>query len=465
MKNPFDFLWDPVDKPENPWRLITNLNHAQRLTFTAAFLGWALDAFDFFTVTLTLKQVAEEFGMKKSEVASAVTVCLMLRPVGAIIFGLLADRFGRRGPLMLNIGMYSLMEFLTGFAPNFTVFFILRALFGIAMGGEWGLGASLAMEALPTESRGIFSGILQQGYSSGHLLAAFVLWVLKKISPDMSWRVLYWVGASPALLIFFLRCFVPESKTFEKIHEKKAGQTAKTYLKSVFEMLKREWRKVLTGILMMAAFNFMSHGSQDLYPTFLEEQLGFSVTEMSVIEIVANVGAITGGTIIGYFSQYFGRRRTIVCSAFCAALFIPLWTYGPTTGLIMFGAFFLQFFVQGAWGVVPVHLNEMSPSDFRGFFPGVTYQIGNFISAASAQIEAKIGETFPVYSEKQQKMVPDYGKTQTIFMACVFTFVIIMVSFSYENRASDFDKADGESSRMKYVHLEEEDDVEDVPLH
>jgi len=329
------------------------------------------------------------------------------------------------------------------------------------MGGEWGLGASLAMESLPTESRGIFSGILQQGYSSGHLLAAFVIFCLFEAFPNISWRVVFFIGASPALLILFLRFFVPESETFKK---KNAGTSisAKAYMQSLLQMLKAEWKRVIYGIMLMASFNFMSHGSQDLYPTFLEVQRMYTPVQMSVTLIVANVGAIIGGTLIGYSSQYFGRRRTILCSALAGLLFVPLWAYGPGHTM-MLGAFCLQFFVQGAWGVVPVHLNEMSPPDFRGTFPGVTYQLGNLISAASAQIEAKIGESLPISvnvtnsaGEMITKQVPDYGKTQAIFMACVFVMVALMASIGFENRAVSFEEGRG----FQKVEDEEGVDVE-----
>ncbi|PRP78023.1 major facilitator superfamily (MFS) transporter [Planoprotostelium fungivorum] len=452
------FMSEPIEPMKNPWRLIVNLNATQRLTFTAAFLGWALDAFDFFTVVLTVPQIAQEFGLGPAKIASAITVTLMLRPVGAIIFGLLADRYGRRYPLMGNIFLYSLMEFLTGFAPNFTVFFALRAVFGIAMGGEWGLGASLAMESLPTEARGIFSGILQQGYSSGHLLASFVLFCLFEIKPDISWRVLFYIGASPALLILFLRFFVPESETFER--QKDKATSAGDYMKSLWAMLKAEWTRVLYGIVLMACFNFMSHGSQDLYPTFLRIQMHYSPVRMSVTNIVASFGAIIGGTIIGYFSQYFGRRRTIVVSSLCGLLFVPLWVYGPGYSMAL-GAFGLQFFVQGAWGVVPVFLNEISPGNFRGTFPGVVYQIGNLISAASAQIQAKIGESFPVYSEQDDKMIADYGKTQAIFMLVVFLSISFIASVGFEERGKDFNDEGGSFQKVvdEYPMEEEQEYV------
>src|SRR6266850_5778834 len=194
-------------------RLLKALTRDQRNTFVACFLGWALDALDFFLLTFVLVPVSHDFGRSIPQVAFAITLTLMMRPLGAFIFGLLGDKFGRRIPLMADIIFYSLMQLLTAFAPNFTIFLILRALFGIGMGGEWGLGASLAMESLPTETRGLFSGILQQGYAVGYLLAALVYWI---IFPFFGWRGLFVAGALPAILVIYVRAHVPESPVWER---------------------------------------------------------------------------------------------------------------------------------------------------------------------------------------------------------------------------------------------------------
>src|SRR5437016_7199094 len=282
-------------------RLFKSLTRAQRNTFVACFLGWALDALDFFLLTFVFSSVGQEFGRTVKQVTFAITITLMMRPVGAFIFGWLGDRFGRRIPLMIDIVFYSVLELLTAFAPNFATFLFLRALFGIGMGGEWGLGASLAMESLPTHTRGLFSGILQQGYAFGYLLAALVYWI---VFPHFGWRGLFVVGALPALLVIYIRAHVPESPIWER--NRANGKSSRIDLG---RFIREHWLLLIYAALLMTAFNYMSHGTQDLYPTFLEKQRGFGVSEKSMITIVYAFGAIVGGAVVGFLSQRWGRRR------------------------------------------------------------------------------------------------------------------------------------------------------------
>jgi len=321
-------------------RLFKILNRDQRNTFVACFLGWALDALDFFLVTFVLIPIGHDFGQSIPKVAFAITLTLMMRPVGALIFGLLGDKFGRRIPLMGDIIFYSVMELLTAFAPNFTVFLILRALFGIGMGGEWGLGASLAMESLPTQTRGLFSGILQQGYAVGYLLAALVYWI---VFPHFGWRGLFVTGVLPAFLVIYIRARVPESPVWQR--DRICGERSPMKM-SIF--VKRHGALFIYAALLMTAFNYMSHGTQDLYPTYLEKQRGFGVSAKSMISIVYATGAISGGAVMGYLSQQWGRRRVIILSAICAILLIPLWIFAPTTPQLITGGFLILFMVQGA---------------------------------------------------------------------------------------------------------------------
>ena len=406
-------------------RLFKSLNPVQRKTFLACFLGWALDALDFFLLTFVLIPVAHDFGRSIPQVAFAITLTLMMRPVGAFIFGLLGDRFGRRIPLMADIIFYSLMELLTAFAPNFTVFLILRALFGIGMGGEWGLGASLAMESLPTQARGLFSGILQQGYAFGYLLAALVYWI---IFPFFGWRGLFVGGALPAILVIYIRAHVPESPVWERHRSEKQGTPF-----SVTRVIKQHGKLFVYAVLLMTAFNYMSHGTQDLYATFLEKQRGFGVSQKSIITIVYAIGAICGGTVIGFMSQRWGRRRSIILSAVCGMLLIPIWIFAPATGLLILGGFLMQFMVQGAWGVVPVHLNELSPPDFRGTFPGLAYQLGNCAAAFAAQQQAWLAEHFRTANGS-----PNYALTMALVESVVFLAIIILAAIGREERGKEF---------------------------
>ena len=406
-------------------RLFKSLNRIQRHTFLACFLGWALDALDFFLLTFVLVPISREFGRSIPEVAFAITLTLMARPIGAFLFGLLGDKFGRRIPLMIDIVFYSLMELLTAFAPNFTVFLVLRVLFGIGMGGEWGLGASLAMESLPTATRGLFSGILQQGYALGYLLAALVYWM---VFPHFGWRGLFIAGALPALLVIYIRAHVPESPVWQRDRSRRKHASVR------FSVLLRQHGLLFVyAALLMTAFNYMSHGTQDLYPTYLEEQRGFGVNAKSIISIVYATGAICGGTVLGFWSQKWGRRRVIILSAACGMLLIPLWIFAPSTGLLIVGGFLIQFMVQGAWGVVPVHLNELSPPDFRGTFPGLVYQLGNFAAAYAAQQQAWLAEQFRLPNGR-----PNYALTMAMIQSIVFVAVIVLAAIGPEKRGKEF---------------------------
>jgi SHS family lactate transporter-like MFS transporter len=406
-------------------RLFRSLDRNQRNTFLACFLGWALDAFDFFLLTFVLVPVGRDFGRTIPEVAFGITLTLMMRPLGALIFGLLGDKFGRRIPLMGDIIFYSVIELLTAFAPNFTSFLILRALFGVGMGGEWGLGASLAMESLPTATRGLFSGILQQGYAVGYLLAAIVYWF---VFPFFGWRGLFVAGALPALLVLYIRSRVPESPVWQRNKEHRQHLPL-----DIGAFIRQHGALFIQVVLLMTAFNYMSHGTQDLYATFLERQRGFGVSEKSMIAIIYAIGAICGGTVIGFFSQRWGRRRAIIFCAVCGMFLIPAWVFAPGRALLIAGGFLMQFMVQGAWGVVPVHLNEVSPADFRGTFPGLAYQLGNFAAAYAAQQQAWLAERFRTSSG-----TPNYALTMALVESVVFIAIIVLAATGREARGKEF---------------------------
>jgi SHS family lactate transporter-like MFS transporter len=397
-----------------------DLTSQQKKTFTASFLGWTLDAFDFFLVIVTIPHIAHDFHSAITSVAIAVTITLMLRPVGALIFGWLADRFGRRMPLMIDVGLYSALEFATAFAPNLTVFIIIRAFFGIAMGGEWGIGAALAMESLPAQARGLFSGILQEGYAVGNLLAGIVLAVL---FVHIGWRGMFMIGALPALLILYIRAHVPESPAWLAGQRQTLERTRDPLLSSI----KRFWPLFLYSIFFMAAFNFMSHGTQDVYPTFLTKQHGFNPALVGTINSISAIGAIVGGIFFGWLSQRFGRRRTIVVCALLGACAIPLWAFSQTIVLLALGGFLIQVMVQGAWGIIPAHLNEISPPMARGTFPGLTYQLGNVIASVVLPLETALAAgAFHTPSGQ-----PDYGKAMAVVMICVFAAVAVMTVLGY----------------------------------
>lgn len=399
------------------------MTSAQVRTFLASFLGWTLDAFDFFLVIVVVPHLAKDFGRSIVDIAFAVTLTLALRPLGALIFGWFADKYGRRVPLMVDIALYSLLELLTAFSPNFAVFLVLRALFGIAMGGEWGLGAALAMESLPPKNRGLFSGMLQEGYAVGNLLAGVALATLYT---HIGWRGMFIVGALPAVLIFFIRAYVPESPAW------KAGASERLAVQGdvLLAALRRYFPLFLYGMFFMAAFNFMSHGTQDPYATFLTKQHGFTPAAVGSINAVASVGAIIGGIFFGWLSQRLGRRVCIIICAVLGAFAIPMWAFSHTVATLAAGGFVMQFMVQGAWGIIPAHLNEIAPSLARGTFPGFVYQLGNLIASGTLQIEAALAAgRFALPNG-----AADYARAMATFMVFVFVAVIVMTAIGFAVR-------------------------------
>jgi SHS family lactate transporter-like MFS transporter len=356
-----------------------------RAAVIASFLGWTLDAFDFFLVTFALTAIGKDFGQSDKAIAFSITLTLAFRPVGAFIFGLMADRWGRRIPLMIDLVFYSAVEVATGFAQSYTSFLILRALFGIGMGGEWGVGASLAMEKAPAHRRGIFSGFLQEGYALGKLLAAVCFFV---VFPRWGWRPKFFIGGLPALLALYVRSQVTESETWERSRKSAVHHSWGEYEKEIVS----HWKLFFYLVFFLAMMGFVSHGTQDMYPTFLQRDWNLDPRTRAMITMVGNVGAIAGGIAFGHYSDRIGRRRSIITALILAIVCIPLWAFAPTIPLLILGAFLLQFMVQGAWGVVPAHINELSPNSVRGFLPGFAYQVGILIAGSVVYIEPLLAE-------------------------------------------------------------------------
>jgi MFS transporter, SHS family, lactate transporter len=359
------------------------LTTRQRNTFIACFLGWSLDAFDFFILVFCVNALATQFHSRVSAISEAIFLTLAMRPVGAFLFGMMADRFGRRPTLMLDIIAYSVFELASAFAPSLKVFLVTRALFGIAMGGEWGVGAALTFETLPAEGRGFFSGLLQEGYVVGYLFAALVYGTL---FPIVGWRGMFVVGTLPAFLVIYIRKNVEESPAWIE------GRTKPKSEKAVGRSIATYWGSFLFLVILMFGFNSFSHGTQDLYPTFLEKNHFFSPQQVRTVSVIASLGALLGGIVFGSLSERIGRRRAIVIAALLAIPMIPMWAYSHTVPLLAVGGFLMQFMVQGAWGVIPAHLNELSPAAVRGTFPGLAYQLGNLLASWNAVIQARLVE-------------------------------------------------------------------------
>ena len=394
------------------------LDHTQRHTVAATFLGWTLDAFDYFLLVMVMPAVAESFHVPLKDVAFALLLTLAFRPVGALLFGRLADRYGRRRVLMLDVGLYSVLGLACAFAPSLVVLLVLRSLFGVAMGGEWGTGASLAMESIPARSRGIVSGILQSGYPCGYLLCAIAYGLLFN---SIGWRGMFALGIVPALLVLYLRHSVPESPVFEQ--RARAGVR-----RGVRETMRGHWGLFAYLIVTMAAFNAFSHGSQDVYPTFLKMQMHFDTHMISLLTIILNLGALAGGLVFGQWSEKIGRRRAMAIACVLALPAIPLWSYGGSVLLLAVGAFWVQVAVQGAWGVVPGYLNELSPDDVRGTLPGFAYQLGNLIAAGTAYALTWIAAA----------RGGDFAFAQAAWIAAVAVLLAVLTWLGPESRGAHF---------------------------
>jgi SHS family lactate transporter-like MFS transporter len=390
----------------------------------ASTIGWTLDSFDYFVVVMVLTEIAKEFGRTNAEVALTITLTLAFRPVGAFLFGLMADRYGRRLPLMIDVIAFSTLSVASGLAPNFTTFLVLRALFGIAMGGEWGAGASLVMEKVSPRWRGLLSGILQQGYTTGNLLASLAYFL---IVPRFGWRALFFLGGAPALLALFIRSKVKESEVWERTHRKEWSQ--------LWTVIKSNLTTFFYLVLFLTFMGFCGHGTQDMYPTFLKTQRGFSAQGAAVMTMIANLGALVGGVLVAMISDRAGRRRSIVCGLGIAILVIPLWVFSPSTAMLALGAFLIQFGVHGAWGVVPAHISELVPDQIRGFMPGFAYQCGILLAGTITYLQALFGSA------------TSYSNAMALTAVAVFASTAVVVSLGPEKRGVVFGVSGSPRSR------------------
>jgi SHS family lactate transporter-like MFS transporter len=379
----------------------------------AAYLGWTLDAFDFFLMVFMFEDIARDLHSSTQVVVTAVLLTLGMRPIGAFVFGRLADRFGRKPALTWNIVAFSVLEMASGFAPTMTTLLIVRALFGVAMGGEWGVGSALAMESIPASARGFVSGLLQVGYPSGFFLASLAVYLLYD---RLGWRYMFVLGVAPAILAFFIRRGIDESPAW---HAEPRGARP-----AIGPLLRRHWKLAAYAVLLMTAFNFFSHGSQDAYPKFLKVEHHFNTQLTSLLTAIGNVGAICGGLFFGTLSQSIGRRRAIMIAALLALPVLPIWAFGSTPLMLGAGAFLMQISVQGAWGVIPVHLNELSPPEIRGTFPGFVYQLGNLLAAVNLNLQVAIAEAHG----------NDYGRALSGVVGTVAILIVLLVFFGPERR-------------------------------
>jgi len=447
------------------------------MMFLVGWFGWAWDAFDFFTVSLTITEIAKEFHVKNSDVSWGLTVTLMLRSVGALIFGSLSDRYGRKWPFIGNLGALVVLELGSGFCRNLGEFLAVRALYGIAMGGLFGPAASTALEDLPYEARGILSGLFEQGYAVGYLLAAIFYRALVPTTPH-GWRSLFWFGAGPPILIMWFRYKLPETSHFlvmkaerEVKHAEahaasgrggEAGRNGlRAFIREAWIAVKQNWFLLIYMVVIMTGFNSCSHGSQDFYPTFLKDQVGMSPTKTTIITVIGQIGALCGGTTIGYISSVLGRRLTMIIACIIGGAIVPAYALGPRDMSLIAPVFFEQFFVGGVWGPIPIHLIELSPPALRTLVVGLTYQLGNLASSASATIQAVIGEKFPLPQKVPGVKRFNYGKVIAIFMGAVWCYMLILLFLGPEmseeereemaNEAIEFERHRREGLDLKEI--------------
>ena len=388
----------------------------QRNVAIASFLSWTLDAFDFFILVFLLSDIAKAFNVGMEEVTLAILLTLAVRPIGALLFGRAAEKYGRRPILMVNILFFSIFELLSAAAPSLTMFLVLRVLYGVAMGGIWGVASSLAMETIPDRSRGLMSGIFQAGYPFGYLLAAVVYGSLFEI---VGWRGMFVIGAIPIILLPFIYFKVPESPVWLAARERKEST-------ALLPVLKSHWKLCIYLVLLMAAFNFFSHGTQDMYPAFLKIQHGFDPKTVSIIAISYNIASIIGGVFFGVLSEKIGRKKAIIIAAALALPVIPLWAFSGGSLMLGIGAFLMQFMVQGAWGVIPTYLNELVPANTRAVLPGFVYQLGNLIASVNATLQATIAESHG----------QNYGLAMAIIAGSVAVAIIVLISFGRDTRGA-----------------------------
>ncbi len=386
----------------------------QRNVAIASFLSWTLDAFDFFILVFLLSDIATAFQVDIKEVTLAILLTLAVRPIGALVFGRAAEKYGRKPVLMVNIACFSIFELCTAAAPSLTIFLILRVIYGIAMGGVWGVASSLAMETIPDRSRGMMSGIFQAGYPFGYLLAAVVYGLFSEL---VGWRGMFVIGAVPVFLLPFIWFKVQESPVWLAARERKEST-------ALLPVLKSHWKLCVYLVVLMAAFNFFSHGTQDLYPSFLKVQHGFDAHTVSLIAISYTIASIIGGIFFGTLSEKIGRKKAIIIAALLSLPVIPLWAFSSGTWTIGLGAFLMQFMVQGAWGVIPSYLTELVPANTRAVLPGFVYQLGNLLASVNATLQASIAESHG----------HNYGLAMAIVAGTVAIVISVLVAFGRDTR-------------------------------
>jgi SHS family lactate transporter-like MFS transporter len=396
--------------------MIATGNRRWGFAVASGILGWVLDAYDFFILVFVMDSLASHFGVSKGRIVATITATLVMRPLGAFLFGFCADRWGRRIPLLCCVLYFSLITALTPLAPSYSVFLVLRALYGIGMGGYWGVGAALVMESCPVSLRGLFSGILQAGYSLGYLLAAVMA---RTLAPAVGWQWLFWSGLCLAVWTVLLILFSPD--TYRQVRT----ETRPSLLRTIGA----HWGNFVLLTVLMTLITCLSHGTQDLYPDFLRVVHGFSLRSAANMAIFYNVGAVLGAVVFGRISDWLGRRNSIYMALVICLLAVPAWAFGGSVAWLAAGAFLMQFGVQGAFGVIPAHLNELAPEGARGLFPGLVYQFGVLFGAPCVMVEYALRDSL------------GYARALAVFELITFALLAAALAVRKEQRGRELSHA------------------------
>ncbi|OJD18524.1 hypothetical protein AJ78_01440 [Emergomyces pasteurianus Ep9510] len=433
------YEWQDPPPLENPFSLCAQLSARDWLYFVVGLFAWIADAFDFHALSIQTVKLSEYYGRTKTSITTAITLTLLMRSAGAAIFGLAGDKWGRKWPLIFNMIVLGVLQIATIYSATFQQFLAVRSIFGLFMGGVYGNAIATALENCPVAARGLMSGVLQQGYALGYVFAACAN--LGVGGSKDSWKTVFWIAAGLSFLAGLIRIFLPESKQFREMKKLgKCGTSPGLFWRDVKLMFTNEWGMVVYCIILMTWFNYYSHTSQDSYTTFMLTQKDLDNAGASRASIMMKVGACVGGTVIGYMSQFVGRRRSIIIAALMSGVLIPAWILPRGERSLSASGFFMQFFVQGAWGVIPIHLNELSPPAFRSSFPGFTYQVGNMISSPSAQIVNAIAERINVRGSDGEP-APAYGPTMGVATAIIAVGIVVTTMFGPEKRGRMFEEA------------------------
>ncbi|KAF9004971.1 MFS general substrate transporter [Hymenopellis radicata] len=449
--------WQSPKPLQNPISLFGKLTALNWLFFLVGFAAWTADALDFHTLSIKTTEFSKYYDVSKTSVTTAITLTLLLRSVGAAIFGVAGDYWGRKYPMVLNMWILGALQIATIYCRTFQEFLAVRAIFGLAMGGVYGNAVAMALENCPVEARGLMSGILQQGYSFGYVIGACVN--LKVGDAPDSWKPAFWGAAGASIAVGFIRLLFPESRQFVEAKKSgKRGAHSAAFKKEIGKVFRKEWKMMFYCVILMTWFNYYSHSSQDSYTTFMKAQKGLDNDGASRASILMKTGACVGGTIIGWLSQFVGRRRAIVAAAIISCCMIPAWILPTTERSLSASGFFMQFFVQGAWGVIPIHLSELSPVAFRSSFPGITYQVGNMISSPSAQIVNAIAESHFIRRKSDGELVEAYGPTMGIATVIIALGIALTTALGPEKCGSHFEAAPVPSGDALPEHTDDVDD-------